>query len=80
MEEGLGICEHLRRRCPEVAITTVAITPVNLPLVRGAIRAAGGWQAASAQGVVAGLPCSVSDMRQMGEFVVLTDGTTPRSF
>lgn len=77
MEEGLGICEHLKRRCPQVTYTTVAITPVDLPLVRRSLEEAGGWGGASMKGDLLGLP---GDLRKMGDFVVLTDGTTPRSF
>lgn len=80
MEEGLGICEHLQSRCPEVAFTTVAITPVDLPRMRCGVEATGGWSVALKRGELSGLPCGVSDLEKMADFVVLTDGTTPRSF
>lgn len=80
MEEGLGICEHLRRRRPEVSFGTVAITPVDLPQLRQHMEGTGGLEHGNANGEIPGLPCSLQELKKMADFVVLTDGTTERCF
>lgn len=79
MEERLGICERLAERAPDVSVGTVVAVPVDVAAVREALAARPLPEFADGE-IVPGMSCTVGELRDLGDFVVLTDSRLPRSF
>lgn len=79
MEEGLGICERLAERDPQLSVGTAVAMPVNLARVQQALAQRPLAQFTDGE-VVPGMRCTVGTLRGIADFVVLTNSELPRSF